>query len=75
MYYVILCEASTGILLELDAKTKFIKTEVNTRPYLIFDSLDKAEKKAFELIDDNNNLEVGIYDSEWSFIKRCSFKA
>jgi len=70
MYYIIICEKATGIILELDGKTRFIKTDTNTRPSISFDNISEAEDKAHILVMENDNLEIGIYDATWSFIKR-----
>jgi len=70
MYYLILCEKATGILLELDDKTRFLKNEKNERPSLNFENIEDAENKANNLISKDENLEVSIYDLNWSFIKK-----
>lgn len=74
MYYIIMCEIATGIILELDGKTRFIKTETNIRPSLSFDNIKEAEEKANIFVLENHDLEIGIYDETWSFIKRVVFE-
>lgn len=70
MYYLIMCEIATGIILELDGKTRFLKTDTNVRPSISFDTLKEAEERAKFLVFENYDLEIGIYDDTWSFIKR-----
>ncbi|AWK02843.1 hypothetical protein HYN56_00890 [Flavobacterium crocinum] len=72
MYNLILCEKATGIILELDGKTRFLKSETNSRPFLSFEDIEDAENKANNLISKNDNLEIGMYDSNWNFIKSFS---
>lgn len=74
MYHLILCEKATGILLELDGKTRFLKTETNERPSLNFENIEDAENIANNLIIKNESLEIAIYDFNWSFIKTISKK-
>lgn len=70
MYHLILCEKATGIVLELDGKTKFLKTETSERPSLKFENIEKAKDEANNLINKNDSLEIVIYDSNWNFLKR-----
>jgi len=58
MYHLILCEKATGIVLEVDGKTKFLKTETNERPFLKFENIEKAKDEANNLINKNDSLEL-----------------
>ena len=69
MYHIIICEKTTGIVLELDRKTHFNKTNTNIRPSINFSTLEKAEGKAVSLVKNANDIEIVIYDENWSFIK------
>lgn len=75
MYYIIFCEKETGIILELDGKTRFVKTENNSRPYISFENLQEAEERANILVSEKQYLEIGIYDDTWEFIKRIVFQS
>ncbi|KAF2514260.1 hypothetical protein [Flavobacterium foetidum] len=72
MYNLVFCEKATGIILEIDGKTRFLKSETNSRPFLSFENIQEAESKANDLLIKNDNLEISIYDSNWNFIKRFS---
>ncbi|HEU0126846.1 MAG TPA: hypothetical protein VFQ56_11095 [Flavobacterium sp.] len=69
MYQIILCEKATGIVLELDGKTRYHAGENNKRPSFSFDNLLEAENKAYDLINVNSDLEIAIYDCNWEYIK------
>lgn len=72
MYYIILCEIATGIILELDGKTRFLKTETNSQPYITFENLKEAEDKANIFVLENQDLEIAIYDHAWELKKRVT---
>lgn len=72
MYQIILCEKATGIVLELDGKTRYQAGTNNTHPSFSFDNLLKAENKAYDLVNANTDLEIGIYDGNWEFVKRIT---
>ncbi|SHF74581.1 hypothetical protein [Flavobacterium defluvii] len=74
MYYIILCEIATGIVLELDGKTRFVETDADNLPHISFENLKKAEERADMLVLENQDLEIAIYDENWKFIKRVTKK-
>lgn len=69
MYQIILCEKATGIILELDGKTRYQAIEENMCPTLSFETLKEAEEKAHDLLKSNIDLEITI-NSNGEFIKR-----
>ncbi|WDF65355.1 hypothetical protein [Flavobacterium sp. KACC 22763] len=76
MYFIMICEYRTGIILELDCKTRFNDFDGQGNiPRLSFFDLESAEKKAVELIKSNNELEVSIVsENDVAFSKRLSYK-
>ena len=75
MYHIVICERSTGIVLELDFKTRFNSTENKKEyPRINFESIDIAELKALEIINYYNHLEVSIYSNDKEFIKRVVYE-
>lgn len=76
MYFIVICEYRTGIILELDCKTRFNDFDGQGNiPRLPFFDLESAERKAVELIKRNNELEVTIVsENDAIFSKRFTYK-
>lgn len=75
MYHIVICENNTGIVLEIDGKTRFNDFEKKGNyPSISFLDLDSAEEEALDIINKNNNLEVSIYTENKEFVKRLNFK-
>jgi len=76
MYFIFVCEYRTGIILELDFKTRFNDFDGKGNiPKLLFRDLESAENKAMEIIIGNNELEVTIgSDNDSSFSKILTYK-
>ncbi|GAA3780570.1 hypothetical protein [Flavobacterium ginsengiterrae] len=71
MYRIILCEKATGIVLELDGKTRFSNNDTNSPlPSMTFNTIEEAEDMAAALIKENSTLEIGIYKNDETFVKR-----
>lgn len=75
MYHIVICEYKTGIVLEIDCKTRFNDLERNGNyPSIPFLDLDSAEQEALNMIKNNKDLEVSIYKETNIFIKRLNYK-
>ncbi|MFC4479218.1 hypothetical protein [Flavobacterium chungangensis] len=76
MYFIMICEYRTGIILELDCKTRFNDFDGQGNiPRLPFFDLESAEKKAAEIVKNNNELEVSIVnENEARFSKRFTYE-
>jgi hypothetical protein len=74
MYHIVICEYSTGIVLEIDGKTRFNNLERNGNyPSISFLDLDSAEEEALNIIKNKKHLEVSIYKDTKEFVKRLNF--
>lgn len=70
MYHIVICEHATGIVLELDGKTRFKDlVKKSDYPCMTFSDLERAEKKASEIVNANHSLEVSIYTESKECIK------
>ncbi|ABQ03209.1 MULTISPECIES: hypothetical protein [Flavobacterium] len=69
MYQIILCEKATGIILELDGKTRYSYDGINDFPPTFFASLEEAEDKADALLKENNTIEIQICNTDGSRVK------
>ena len=71
MKYLLLAEVETGKVLLQDGKTRFQyqnENEINY-PYIPTDSIEEAEKVAQNVVGENPNIEVGIFDDKERWIK------
>ncbi|GGF27974.1 hypothetical protein [Hymenobacter cavernae] len=67
-YKLLVCQRSTGHVLNSDAQTIFSGTEM---PFLYFSSLQQAEAYAAGLLKKSSNLEIPIYEGE-TFLKQLN---
>lgn len=76
MYFIMICEYRTGIILELDCKTRFNDFDGQGNiPRLPFFDLESAEKKAAEIVKSNSQLEVSIVsENDATFSKRFIYQ-
>lgn len=70
-YLLLLAQCSTGHVLHTDGKSIFDnRYENNTAsPYIVVSNLENAEKEAESIVENNPNIEVGLYTEKEEWIK------
>ncbi|MCR5890023.1 hypothetical protein LRS06_20050 [Hymenobacter sp. J193] len=69
-YYLLVCEAATGIVLMQDCTTRFQNHGGTTKsPRIEVDSLDAAQHRATGILIMHPGVEVSIYDELENYIK------
>ena len=62
-YKVLICQRATGHVMNTDAKSVFLQSaeSENLLPYLYFSALSEAEQFAWQLSQEDKNVEMSIY--------------
>jgi hypothetical protein len=71
-YLLLLSQNSTGHVLNSDGKSIFHNQNGDNSdlPYIsIFSNLEKAEEEAQRIVENNQNIEVGLYSEKEEWIK------
>jgi hypothetical protein len=70
-YLLLLAKYSTGQVLHTDGKSLFdSRYEGNSAsPYIVVSNLENAEKEAESIVENNPNIEVGLYTEKEEWIK------
>jgi hypothetical protein len=64
-YYIVLAEINTGIVLTLDG----MRNITGKTPYIAFDSVEEAERYAYQKVSEIPEIECNIYNDKSEFVK------